>query len=63
MIPIEVVNESFRRPLTSPVDRKDKERRKLEEDMRKFLKAGGKVTRVKRGASHDLSSEGTTLER
>ncbi len=52
MIPLEVVKESFKRPPTSAVSAKDKERLKIEEDMRKFLASGGKVTHVKQGASH-----------
>jgi len=55
MIPLEVVNESFKRPPTSAIYRKEKERQKIEEDMRQFLKAGGKVTHVKRGVSHDFT--------
>ena len=55
MIPLEIVNESFKRPPTSAVHVKDKERLKIEEDMRKFLEAGGKVTHVEQGASHDFT--------
>jgi hypothetical protein len=52
MIPLEIVNESFKRPPTAAVSVKDKERVKIEEDMQKFLETGGKVTHIERGASH-----------
>jgi hypothetical protein len=55
MIPLEIVNESFRRPPTSAICVKEKERLKIEADMRKFLESGGKVTQVKQGATHDYA--------
>ncbi len=55
MIPLEIVNESFKRPPTSAERAKDLERMKIEEDMRKFLEAGGKVTQIERGVSHDFA--------
>jgi hypothetical protein len=58
MIPLNVVNESFKRPPTSPVSAKEKERMKIEEDMRNFLKSGGRVAHIERGASHDLNGKG-----
>jgi len=55
MIPLEVVNESFKRPPTSAVCVKDKERMKIEEDMRKFLESGGKVKHIEQGATNDYN--------
>jgi hypothetical protein len=56
MIPLEVVNESFKRPPTSAICVKERERKKIEADMKKFLEAGGKVTLVEQGVSHDFTN-------
>ena len=58
MIPARIIKESFKRPPTPSLSRKDAERLKLEEDMRQFLAAGGRVSQIERGKSHDLHGKG-----